>query len=105
MSTKINKSEFIRSHSFDVPASDVVDAGKKKGLNLSVEYVHTIRSNARAVEKKAARANRVVSRKQSNHEKTSNSTNSTTDKLLAYAAEIGYAEAIRLIQEARPKAH
>jgi hypothetical protein len=54
-STKINKSEFIRSMP-DATAREVVEAGTKKGVKLSEKYVHVIRS----ADKARARGGRVV---------------------------------------------
>jgi hypothetical protein len=47
---KTNKSEFIRAHSNLKPA-DVVEKAKKAGMVFSVEYVYTIRQNAKKLTK------------------------------------------------------
>jgi hypothetical protein len=43
-----NKSAFVRSLPPDTPAKDVVEAAKAKGMTMSVAYVYTIRTAARA---------------------------------------------------------
>lgn len=50
---KMNKSEFIRAHS-DMKPADVVEKAKKAGMTFSVEYVYTIRQNAKKLTKTAA---------------------------------------------------
>lgn len=40
-------SDFIRSMPTDMPASEVVEAGKKKGLAFSTQLVYNVRSTAR----------------------------------------------------------
>ena len=51
--TKINKSAFVRSFPGDTPAKEVVDAGKSKGIKLTIAYVYSIRANAKRAAKKS----------------------------------------------------
>jgi hypothetical protein len=44
---KQSKTAFVLSQSVDVPASDVVAAGKAIGIDMSPAYVHSIRSSAK----------------------------------------------------------
>jgi len=46
------KAEFVRAASKDIPAKDLVAAAQKKGIELTENYVYTIRSST----SKAARA-------------------------------------------------
>ncbi len=46
-SSKVNKSEFVRSMG-NAPAKDVVAAAAKKGIKLSDRYVYVIRSSDKA---------------------------------------------------------
>jgi len=51
----INKSAFIREHSAaGLKPAQIVALAKKKGLKFSVEYVYSIRQNAKTAKKHAA---------------------------------------------------
>jgi hypothetical protein len=44
---KINKSAFVREQPADLPAKEVVEAGKAAGIELSEGFVYNIRSAAK----------------------------------------------------------
>lgn len=53
-----NKSDFIRSMSNDMPAKDVVEAGKKKGLKFSQQLVYNVRAGEKKGGAKSRRGGR-----------------------------------------------
>jgi hypothetical protein len=55
---QMTKTDFVKSVAADMPAKEVSELAKVKGIEISPNYVNTIRSNlkAKAVAKKAAKA-------------------------------------------------
>jgi hypothetical protein len=43
----MSRAEFIRGFGMDMPAHDVVEAGRKKGIRFDEKYVYVIRSGMR----------------------------------------------------------
>lgn len=51
---RLSKAAFVRAQPLTVGAKEVVDAGAKLGLIMSPDYVHKVRSTAKAAGKKLA---------------------------------------------------
>jgi hypothetical protein len=96
---KVNKSAFVRSLPPDMPAKEVVDKAKTEGMKISVAYVYSIRTAAKAGARRAAGglpgrgAFRSIG---SGHGRVE-------DLLRAVAAELGLSRAIGLLQAEQAK--
>jgi hypothetical protein len=95
---KVNKSAFVRNLPQDMPAKEVVDRAKSEGMKISVAYVYSIRTAAKAGARRAAgglpgRALRSIG-----------GANGRVEELLrAVAAELGLSRAIGLLQAEQAK--
>jgi hypothetical protein len=96
-----NKSAYVRSLPTDMPAKDVVEHAKAKGMKLSVEYVYSIRAAAKTTAKRAPKAAPKRRGRPPTATVTSSKRSSNVrveDLLRAAAAEIGLSLAIGLLQ-------
>jgi len=60
---KITKADFIRKQPMSIPAIEVVERAKEKGLTISEKYVYTMRSLMKKAPKKKAPAPKKVAKK------------------------------------------
>jgi hypothetical protein len=96
-SKTVNKSAFVRSLPADMPAKLVVEKGKAQGMSLSVAYVYSIRTAAKAG------ARRVAGGAATSREFGGAGRGRVEDLLRAVAAELGLSRAIGLLQAEQAK--
>lgn len=86
--SKISKADFVRALPADMPAREAVTKALEAGLNLSENYVYTIRYEAKKGSKKTREP-----RTAKGH------SNDVVDLLRAAASEIGLSRAISILQD------
>jgi hypothetical protein len=94
----INKSAFVRGLPSNMPAKDVVEKAKAQGMKISVAYVYSIRTAAKAG---ARRANTAAGG--APVAKSFTTGGRAEDLLRAVAAELGLSRAIGLLQAEQAK--
>src|SRR5690349_5986314 len=95
---KVNKSAFVRGLPPNMPAKEVVDKAKAEGMKISVAYVYSIRTAAKAGARRAVGGlgDRSV-------KGLGGSGGRVEDLLRAVAAELGLSRAIGLLQAEQAK--
>ena len=111
----MNKSEFVRSLPADMPGKEVVEKAKEQGIKLSVAYVYSIRTAAKANASKggggapasgggsAAAPASTGRRGPGRLPALSTGSSRVEDLLRAVAAELGLSHAIGILQAEQAK--
>jgi hypothetical protein len=94
-SKPVNKSAFVRALPANMPAKDVVEKAKAQGMKISVAYVYSIRTAAKAGARRAGTID--------GSGKSFGGGGRVEDLLRAVAAELGLSRAIGLLQAEQAK--
>ena len=95
---KQNKSAFVRSLPADMPAKDVVAKGKARGMTMSIAYVYSIRTAAKAAARRGGLAGVPGRRPLATH-----GGGRVEDLLRAMAAELGLRRALAILEGEQAK--
>lgn len=95
---KKNKSAFVRSLPADMPAKDVVEKGKAQGMPMSIAYVYSIRTAAKAAVRRGGLPG-VPGRRPA----VSRDGGRVEDLLRAVAAELGLSRALAILEGEQAK--